>query len=56
MLRAIYDGIAEAEVMEVATEAEGRAEALRRITAIARGNLAETLDLGGLRLTALDDD
>jgi hypothetical protein len=41
--------------MEIATEAEGRAEALRRITA-ARDNRAEDLDLGGLQLTALDDE
>jgi internalin A len=40
--------------MAVGNEAEGRAEALRRI-AECRDNRAEELDLGGLRLTALDD-
>src|SRR5262245_45829632 len=37
----------------VASEAEGRAEALRRIAAC-RTTHAEELDLGGLQLTALD--
>jgi hypothetical protein len=44
-----------AEVMAVGSETEGRAEALRRIAAC-RDNGAEELDLGGLRLTALDDE
>ena len=39
----------------VANEAEGRAEALRRITAC-RTTQAEELDLGGLQLTALDGE
>jgi internalin A len=39
----------------VASEAEGRAEALRRIAAC-RIAQAEELDLGGLRLTALDGE
>jgi internalin A len=39
----------------VANEAEGRAEALRRIAAC-RTAQAEELDLGGLRLTALDGE
>jgi Leucine-rich repeat (LRR) protein len=39
----------------VASEAEGRAEALRRIAAC-RTAQAEELDLGGLRLTALDGE
>jgi internalin A len=39
----------------VASEAEGRAEALRRIAAC-RMAQAEELDLGGLQLTALDGD
>src|ERR1700736_5707384 len=38
-----------------ASEAEGRAEALRRIAAC-RAARADELDLGGLQLTALDDD
>jgi Leucine-rich repeat (LRR) protein len=39
----------------VASEAEGRAEALRRIAAC-RAARADELDLGGLQLTALDDE
>ena len=39
----------------VASEAEGRAEALRRIAAC-RTAQSEELDLGGLQLTALDDE
>src|SRR5262245_11166866 len=39
----------------VASEAEGRAEALRRIAAC-RTAQAEELDLGGLQLTALDGE
>ena len=39
----------------VASEAEGRAEALRRIAAC-RAAWADELDLGGLQLTALDDE
>src|ERR1700730_17678106 len=39
----------------VASEAEGRAEALRLIAAC-RAARADELDLGGLQLTALDDD
>src|SRR5882724_1352177 len=39
----------------VASEAEGRAEALRRIAAC-RTAQAEELDLGGLQLTALDSE
>jgi hypothetical protein len=39
----------------VASEAEGRVEALRRIAAC-RAAQAEELDLGGLQLTALDDE
>ena len=39
----------------VASEAEGRAEALRRIAAC-RTTQAEELDLGGLQLTALDGE
>jgi internalin A len=39
----------------VASEAEGRAEALRRIAAC-RAARAEELDLGGLQLTALDGE
>ncbi len=39
----------------VASEAEGRAEALRRIAAC-RAAQAEELDLGGLQLTALDGE
>jgi hypothetical protein len=39
----------------VASEAEGRAEALRRIAAC-RTVQAEELDLGGLQLTALDGE
>ena len=39
----------------VANEAEGRAEALRRIAAC-RSAQAEELDLGGLQLTALDGE
>src|SRR5271163_671253 len=39
----------------VASEAEGRAEALRRIAAC-RAAQADELDLGGLQLTALDDE
>src|SRR5215470_17372110 len=39
----------------VANEAEGRAEALRRI-AECRAAQAEELDLGGLQLTALDGE
>jgi hypothetical protein len=39
----------------VASEAEGRAEALRRI-AVCRTAQAEELDLGGLQLTALDGE
>ena len=38
-----------------ASEAEGRAEALRRIAAC-RAAQADELDLGGLQLTALDDE
>jgi hypothetical protein len=37
----------------VASEVEGRAEALRRIAAC-RTALAEELDLGGLQITAID--
>jgi hypothetical protein len=39
----------------VASEAEGRAEAIRRIAAC-RTAQAEELDLGGLQLTALDGE
>jgi Leucine-rich repeat (LRR) protein len=39
----------------VANEADGRAEALRRIAAC-RTTQAEELDLGGLQLTALDGE
>lgn len=39
----------------VASQAEGRAEALRRIAAC-RAAQAEELDLGGLQLTALDGE
>src|SRR5580704_1593893 len=39
----------------VASEAEGRAEALRRIAAC-RAAQAKELDLGGLQLTALDGE
>ena len=39
----------------IASEAEGRAEALRRIAACHAAQ-AEELDLGGLRLTALDGE
>src|SRR5215472_15723716 len=39
----------------VASEAEGRAEALRRIAAC-RTARAEELDLGGLQLTVLDGE
>jgi len=39
----------------VASEAEGRAEALRRIAAC-RTAQAEELDLGGLQLTVLDGE
>jgi hypothetical protein len=39
----------------VASEAEGRAEALRRIAACHAAQ-AEELDLGGLQLTALDGE
>ena len=39
----------------VASEAEGRAEALRRIAACHTAQ-AEELDLGGLQLTALDGE
>src|SRR5712672_1363223 len=39
----------------VASEAEGRAEALRRIAAC-RTAQAEELDLGGLQFTALDGE
>jgi hypothetical protein len=39
----------------VASEAEGRAEALRRIAAC-RTAQAEKLDLGGLHLTSLDGE
>jgi hypothetical protein len=39
----------------VASEAEGRTEALRRIAACSAAQ-AEELDLGGLQLTALDGE
>jgi hypothetical protein len=39
----------------IASEAEGRAEALRRIAAC-HGARTEELDLGGLQLTALDGE
>ena len=39
----------------MASEAEGRAEALRRIAAC-RNDRSEELDLGGLQLTVLDGE